>query len=115
MSSERQIRSTNMKCYRTIVLGMAVGGTLAGLAPALAQDTTIQNYHCADGTNFIVGFFPYDRRAHMQIDVGEVTLLKRLAFSGNRYAGHGVTLRIDKSGIITVKHAKKPVTSCNVI
>jgi len=98
-----------------IVLGMIVGGTLAGVAPVLAQDTAVQSYHCADGTNFIVGFFPYDKRAHLQIDGGEVTLLKRLSLSGTRYAGHGVTLRIDKAGSITVKHAKKPVTACTAI
>jgi hypothetical protein len=104
-----------MKRYRMIVLGTAVAGTLAGLAPVVAQDTTIQSYRCADGTNFIVGFFPYDKRAHLQIDGGEVTLLKRLSFSGTRYAGHGVTLKIEKAGTITVKHAKKPVTACNAI
>jgi membrane-bound inhibitor of C-type lysozyme len=98
-----------------IVLGIAAAGTWAGLAPVFAQSTTVQNYHCADGTNFIVGFFPYDRRAHLQIDGGEVTLLKRLSLSGTRYAGGGVTLRIDKSGAITVKHARKPITACNAI
>jgi membrane-bound inhibitor of C-type lysozyme len=103
-----------MTRYQTIVLGTVIGGTMAGLAPVLAQGTTIQNYHCADGTNFIVGFFPYDNRAHMEIDGGEVTLLKRLSFSGTRYAGGGVTLRIAKSGAITVKHAKRPVTACNL-
>ena len=35
-------------------------------SPALAQ--TFQNYRCADGTQFIVGFFEYDKRAHLQID-----------------------------------------------
>jgi membrane-bound inhibitor of C-type lysozyme len=104
-----------MNRCQLIVLGMAVGGTLGGLEPALAQDTKVQSYHCADGTNFIVGFFPYDRRAHLQIDGGEVTLLKRLSLSGTRYAGHGVTLRIDKAGTITVKHARKPATACNAI
>jgi membrane-bound inhibitor of C-type lysozyme len=103
-----------MKRYRRIVLGTAFAGTLAGLAPALAQDTTVQSYHCADGSNFIVGFFPYDKRAHLQIDGGEVTLLKRISFSGMRYAGHGVMLRIDKTGTMTVKHARKPVTACNL-
>jgi membrane-bound inhibitor of C-type lysozyme len=106
---------TKMSAYRSIVLGMAAVGTLAGVAPVLAQDTTVRSYHCADGTNFIVGFFPYDRRAHVEIDGGEVTLLKRLAFSGNRYAGHGVTLKIDKSGATTIKHARRPVTACNPI
>jgi membrane-bound inhibitor of C-type lysozyme len=104
-----------MKRHGTIVLGTAIAGTLAGLAPVFAQGTAVQSYHCADGTNFIVGFFPYDKRAHLQIDGGEVTLLKRLSLSGTRYAGHGLTLRIDKAGSITVKHARKPVTACNVI
>jgi membrane-bound inhibitor of C-type lysozyme len=103
-----------MNWRRLIVLGMIVEGTLAGSAPVLAQDTTIQTYHCADGTNFIVGFFPYDKRAHLQIDGGETTLLKRISLSGTRYAGHGVTLRIDKAGTMTVKHARKPVTACNL-
>jgi membrane-bound inhibitor of C-type lysozyme len=103
---------STMKRHRMIVLGTAVAGTLAGAAPAFAQDTTVKSYHCADGTNFIVGFFPYDKRAHVEIDGGEVTLLKRLAFSGSRYAGHGVTLRIDKSGAITIKHARRSVTAC---
>jgi membrane-bound inhibitor of C-type lysozyme len=104
-----------MQCYRMIVLGTAIAGTLAGVAPVFAQDTAVQGYHCADGTNFIVGFFPYDKRAHLQIDGGEVTLLKRLSLSGTRYAGRGVTLRIDKAGSITVKHARKPLTACNQI
>ena len=67
-------------------------GTLVGLAPVFAQSTTVQSYHCADGTNFIIGFFPYDGRAHLQIDGSEVTLLKRLSLSGTRYAGGGVSV-----------------------
>jgi membrane-bound inhibitor of C-type lysozyme len=104
-----------MPRYRSIVLGTVLGGTLAGLAPALTQSTTVQTYHCADGTNFIVGFFPYDKRAHVQIDGGEITLLRRLAFSGTRYAGHGVTLNVARSGGITIKHARKPATACEQI
>jgi membrane-bound inhibitor of C-type lysozyme len=104
-----------MNACRSIVLGMTVAGTLSGPAPVFAQSTTVQSYHCADGTNFIVGFFPYDGRAHLQIDGGEVTLLKRLSLSGTRYAGGGVTLKIDRAGSITVKHAKKRVTACNAI
>jgi len=104
-----------MSRYRMIVLGMTAGAILAGIAPVFAQSTTIQSYHCADGTNFIVGFFPYDKRAHIQIDGGEVTLLKRPWLSGERYAGRGVTLRIAKSGAIMIKHARKPLTACNLI
>ena len=53
-------------------------------------------------------FFDYDTRAHLQIDGRAVTLAKRLALSGSRYSGGGVTLKITKAGI-TVKHARRPV------
>jgi membrane-bound inhibitor of C-type lysozyme len=105
---------TNMNAYRSIVLGMAAAGSLVGPAPVRAQDTTVRSYHCADGTNFIVGFFPYDKRAHIEIDGGAATLLKRLSLSGTRYSGGGVTLSIAKSGAVTIKHAKRPVTACTL-
>jgi len=103
-----------MKRYQTIVLGMTIAGTLAGPAPAFAESTTVQSYHCADGTNFIAGFFPYDKRVYLQIDGGEITLRRRLSFSGRRYAGGGVTLLIAKSGAVSVKHAKRPFTACHL-
>ena len=37
-------------------------------------------------------FSEYDKRAHLQIDGKAVTLGKRLALSGSRYSGGGVTL-----------------------
>jgi membrane-bound inhibitor of C-type lysozyme len=83
----------------------------AGASPALAQK--FQSYRCADGTQFIVGFFEYDSRAHLQIDGRAVTLGRRLALSGSRYAGGGVTLKIGKAGT-TVKHARRPATSCEL-
>jgi hypothetical protein len=58
-------------------------------------------------------FYPYDDRAHMQIDGREVTLFKRLALSGVRYTGAGVALRIGKTGI-TIKHARRPATACEL-
>jgi membrane-bound inhibitor of C-type lysozyme len=79
--------------------------------PAAAQ--TFQNYRCADGTQFIVGFFEYDKRAHLQIDGRAVTLARRFGLSGARYSGDGVTLRISKTGT-TVKHARRPVTPCEL-
>jgi membrane-bound inhibitor of C-type lysozyme len=82
-----------------------------GSSPALAQ--TFQNYRCADGSQFIVGFFEYDRRAHLQIDGRAVTLAKRLTLSGSRYSGGGVTLKITGTGA-TVKHARRPVTACTL-
>jgi membrane-bound inhibitor of C-type lysozyme len=82
-----------------------------GSSPAPAQ--TFQSYRCADGSQFIVGFFEYDSRAHLQIDGREVTLAKRLTLSGSRYSGGGVTLKITKAGT-TIKHAKRPATACEL-
>ena len=84
--------------------------TVAGASTAPAQ-TTFQTYRCADGTEFIVGFFQYDKRAHMQVDGKAVTLLKRLALTGASYSGGGVTLRTTKSGT-TIKVGKRKVTAC---
>ncbi len=83
-----------------------------GVSPALAQ--TFQNYRCADGTQFIVGFFEYDQRAYLQIDGRAVTLGRRLTLSGSRYSGSGVTLKFSKTGT-TVRHAKRPTTACELI
>jgi membrane-bound inhibitor of C-type lysozyme len=85
-------------------------GTIASSA-TLAQ-TTFKNYRCADGTEFIVGFFLPDSRAHLQLDGKPVTLAKRVALSGTRYTGSGVTLKVTKGGLTTLKHAKRPVTAC---
>ena len=96
-----------------IISGLAVAGFVSGPPVAHAQ-TTFQTYHCADGTNFIVGFYPHDSRAYLQIDGRQVTLQRRLTLSGTRYAGGGVTLRIDTAGATTVKHARRPKTACGL-
>ena len=83
----------------------------AGSSPAMAQ--TFQNYRCADGAQFIVGFFEYDKRAHLQIDGKAVTLARRFALSGARYSGSGVSLKITKTGT-TVKRARRPLTACEL-
>ena len=95
------------------IAGLGTALFLGMIAPsaALAQ-TTFKNYQCADGTQFIAGFFQPDSRAHLQLDGKAVTLAKRLALSGSRYTGNGVTLKITKAGITTLKLAKRPVTSC---
>jgi len=102
-----------MNRCKNLIFGTAlsVAGPAAALAPALAQ--SFQSYRCADGSQFIVGFFEYDSRAHLQIDGRAVTLAKRLTLSGSRYSGGGVTLKITKAGI-TVKHAKRPTTACEL-
>ena len=93
-----------------VIFGAALA--LIGLTAASAQTTAFQRYRCGDGTQFIVGFYPYDDRAHMQIDGREVTLFKRLALSGARYSGAGVILTIGRTGGTTVKHSRRPATVC---
>ena len=102
-----------MNQYKTIVLGAAlsVAGFTGGSSSALAQ--RFQSYRCADGTKFIVGFFEYDNRAHLQIDGRAVTLARRFGLSGARYSGGGVTLKITEAGT-TIKHASRPVTACEL-
>jgi membrane-bound inhibitor of C-type lysozyme len=104
----------NMHRRRSIIFGgaLVVAAMATGTSTLFAQ-TSFQSYRCADGSQFIVGFFGYDPRAHLQIDGKSVTLAKRLALSGSRYSGGGVTLKITKSGT-TLKHARRPTTACEL-
>jgi membrane-bound inhibitor of C-type lysozyme len=92
-------------------LGAALLLATIGSSVALAQ-STFKNYRCADGTQFVAGFFEYDSRAHLQLGGKPVTLAKGLALSGSRYTGRGITLKITKAGLTTLKQAKRPVTAC---
>jgi membrane-bound inhibitor of C-type lysozyme len=99
---------------------MVFGATVAAAEPMAAvprasAQTTFQSYRCGDGTQFLVAFFPADSRAHMQIDGREVTLAKRLAISGARYSGGGVSLQIARAGAVVIKHVKRPSTACEQI
>jgi membrane-bound inhibitor of C-type lysozyme len=93
------------------IFGAMVFVALAGSSPTRAQ--SFQSYRCADGTQFIVAFFEYDKRAHLQIDGREVTLVRRFGLSGARYTGSGVTLLITRAGT-TVRHARRPATACEL-
>jgi membrane-bound inhibitor of C-type lysozyme len=104
------IQGANMSRRKHSSLG-AILLLAAGSLPAAAQ--TFQNYRCADGTQFIVGFFEYDKRAHLQIDGKAVTLARRLGLSGAYYSGGGVTLKITRAGA-TVKHGRRPATACEL-
>jgi membrane-bound inhibitor of C-type lysozyme len=93
------------------IVGAALFAALAtGASPAAAQ--TFRNYACADGSQFTVGFFQYDKRAHLQIDGKAVTLSRRIALSGTRYSGGGVTLTMAKTGA-TIKHGGRPASACS--
>jgi len=101
-----------MKRTAIVLVGVAMLGALANSAsPAAAQ--TFKTYACADGTQFIVGFFQYDKRAHLQIDGKAVALNKRIALSGARYSGGGIVLKVGKAGA-TIKHGKRPASACSV-
>jgi hypothetical protein len=97
-----------------LVVGTAIAGLVACLSPAISQTTTFRNYHCADGTDFIVASYPCDSPIYLQIDGGPVTLRKRLALSGSRYSGSGVTLKISKAGITTIRRSKRSETACEL-
>ena len=102
-----------MNSGKTTIPGTLLAAAIMFGAPAAsAQTTTFQTYRCGDGTEFVVGFFQYDKRAHMQVDGKAVTLQKRVALTGSRYSGGGVTLRVTKSAT-TLKVGKRPVTTCS--
>src|SRR6185295_6139274 len=106
-------RGRNMNRRNITIFGAMLGlAAMAAMASPAAAQSSFRNYRCADGSQFIVGFFQYDKRAHLQLDGKAVTLPKRVALSGSRYQGKGVTLRITKAGVTTLKHAKRPVTTC---
>jgi membrane-bound inhibitor of C-type lysozyme len=99
---------------RTVIIfgaALFVAAIAPGSSPASAQ--TFQSYRCSDGTRFLVGFFEYDKRAYLQIDGRAVTLARRLALSGSRYSGGGVTLKITGAAT-TIRHAKRPATACEL-
>ncbi|WP_448043228.1 MliC family protein [Bradyrhizobium liaoningense] len=103
-----------MGCHKAILLAVTMlAGGICYARQAHAQ--TFQTYRCADGTQFIVGFYDGDKRAFLQIDGEPVTLARRVAVSGARYSGAGITLTIGKAGTTTVKHLKRPVTACAAI
>jgi len=100
-----------MKRAAIVLVGAAMLALASGASPAAAQ--TFKTYGCADGTQFIVGFFQYDKRAHLQIDGKAVALTRRIALSGSRYSGGGVVLKVGKAGT-TIKHGKRPASACSV-
>jgi hypothetical protein len=64
---------------RAGILGWAaifVAGFVIQVSPVSAQ--TFDSYRCADGTHFILAFYPSDKRAYLQVDGRAVTLRKSL-------------------------------------
>ncbi len=102
-----------MKSGNTTIVALMAAAIVLAAPAASAQTTTFQTYRCGDGTEFVVGFFQYDKRAHMQVDGKAVTLQKRVAVTGSRFSGGGVTLRVTKS-VTTLKVGKRPATACQM-
>jgi membrane-bound inhibitor of C-type lysozyme len=90
---------------------LLAAGYAALASSASAQ--TFNSYRCSDGTNFILAFYPSDKRAYLQIDGRAVTLKKALAVSGRRYSGSGVRLVMTATGAL-IKHVRRPVTACEL-
>jgi membrane-bound inhibitor of C-type lysozyme len=88
---------------------LLAAGYAALASSASAQ--TFNSYRCSDGTNFILAFYPSDKRAYLQIDGRAVTLKKSLAVSGGRYLGGGVSLTVTATGA-RIKHLRRPATAC---
>jgi membrane-bound inhibitor of C-type lysozyme len=87
-----------------------VGVAAITMSPAFAQ--SFQTYRCADGTEFIVGFYPDDTRAYVQIDGREITLRRRPALSGARYSAGDVRLKLTRAGPTMIRHARRRETAC---
>ncbi|WOH63218.1 MliC family protein [Bradyrhizobium sp. BWA-3-5] len=102
-----------MNCLKDMIFGAALcAAAVATIPSAVSAQSSFRNYRCADGSQFVVGFFEYDKRAHLQLDGKALTLPKRVALTGSRYQAKGVTLRISKAGVVTLKHARRKTTTC---
>jgi hypothetical protein len=84
----------------------------APLSPASAQ--TFDSYRCVDGTQFILTFYPSDKRPYIQIDGHSMKLRKSVVLPGTRYSGGGVSLVMTSAGAL-LRHARRPVTACGLI
>lgn len=98
---------------RKVIITLGAAVLAMGAGTAYAQ--MFQSYGCADGSKFIVGYYPYDKRAHIQLDGRAVALGKRLALSGKRYGRGDIVLKVAKNGSATLRHARRPVTACGPI
>jgi membrane-bound inhibitor of C-type lysozyme len=100
--------------FLKILMCAVVLGAAADFKAAAVHAQTFQSYHCADGTEFIVAFYPYDPRAFIQIDGRAITLPRRLALSGQRYSSGDVTLKVTRAGATTIRRAWRREAACTL-
>lgn len=102
-----------MRWYGAAIGGAAVFAIGAVAQPSITTAQTFETFRCADGTQFILAFYPRDKRAYLQIDGRAVILKKRLTLAGKRYSGGGVSLTFTASGAL-LRHARRPATACEL-
>src|SRR3954453_9241192 len=96
--------------HRTLLLAL---GAACPAASATAIAETFQTYVCADGSQLVAAFYPQDpRHVHLQLDGRAVALTRRVALSGVRYTGQGITLKISKAGA-SMQRSRRPAASCS--
>jgi len=98
-----------MKWHKAAIGGVSVFAAGFIAQPSSASAQTFDSYRCADGTHFILAFYPSD----LQIDGRAATLKSRLALSGRRYSDGGVSLILTAAGA-RIKHAGRPLTACEL-
>lgn len=98
---------------RHLISVATLAAALAGATGAAAQGQ-FRDYRCADGTQFVMGLFQYDSRAHLQLDGKALTLTRRLALSGTRYSGAGVSVNIGRNGATALKRPRRSPTACEL-
>lgn len=101
-----------MKWHKAAFGWAAIFAVVLLIHPFRASAQTFDSYRCADGTHFILAFYPGDNRAYLQIDGRAVTLKKSLV-PGRRYSGGGVSLAMTPTGT-RIKHVRRPTTACEL-
>ena len=100
-----------MKRRITVLALAAIFAAIVISQMSAASAQSFDSYRCVDGTQFILAFYPSDKRAYIQIDGHAARLKKSLALSGRRYSGGGVSLTMTATGAL-IRHVRRPVTAC---
>jgi membrane-bound inhibitor of C-type lysozyme len=102
-----------MRWQKAAAISTAIFAIGAFAQPSPASTQTFDTFRCADGTSFILAFYPADKRAYLQIDGHAVTLKKSLTGPGRRYSGGSVNLSLTTRGAL-LRHARRPATACEL-
>lgn len=91
-----------------------LGASALLFCPLSAAAQTVIDYQCRDGTEFIISFYPPNYAAHVNLDGKSLTLPKRRSWYGARYVKGDVSMRMMKSGALTLKRGGRRSTQCTV-